>query len=346
MPQVTAHAALVNLLVSLRAGDPEQWRAAAAETIAEAMAVFEAVEDHAGLAKAWRLLAWTHGTACDFGKAAESLGTCARGGANRRRRPPGDTGGNRVRRRRRAWLDPSGRGDRALRADGRGGRGRPSGRGHCPRAAGKPARDARVLRRGARADRSCLRDPGRARSSGRARKRRARGVARRDVRGRPPASRGGAPARARHARGGRRAYFVLCSITGLLGQTLYGLGRLDEVEHSSRSESKELASEDGLDDAGPLALPAREAPRAGAARSTRRSHSSARRSGCSSRRTRRSSSSGPTSTWPRFSGLPAVRRSGCESLACARRFAEAKGSRSWPARWTRCPPRRPSRLPS
>jgi class 3 adenylate cyclase/tetratricopeptide (TPR) repeat protein len=69
---VTAHASLVRLLVRLRAGDPESWRQEAAVTIAEAMAVFEATGDDAGTAKAWRLLAWTHGTACDFGKAAEA----------------------------------------------------------------------------------------------------------------------------------------------------------------------------------------------------------------------------------------------------------------------------------
>ena len=70
--RVVANASLVRLLVRLRAGDPESWRAEAAETIVSAMAVFEAAEDHAGLAKAWRLLAWTHGTACRFGNAAEA----------------------------------------------------------------------------------------------------------------------------------------------------------------------------------------------------------------------------------------------------------------------------------
>ena len=67
-----AHASLVRLLVRLRAGDPEGWRDEAAVTIAEAMAVFEESGDHAGLAKGWRLLAWTHGTACNFGLAAEA----------------------------------------------------------------------------------------------------------------------------------------------------------------------------------------------------------------------------------------------------------------------------------
>ena len=72
VPRVGAHAALVRLLVELRSGEAEGWRERAAETIVEAMAVFEAEDDQAGLAKAWRLLAWTHGTACNFGLAAEA----------------------------------------------------------------------------------------------------------------------------------------------------------------------------------------------------------------------------------------------------------------------------------
>jgi class 3 adenylate cyclase/tetratricopeptide (TPR) repeat protein len=71
-PDVAAHASLVQLLVRLRTGDAENWRDVAAETITEAMAVFEASGDDAGLAKSWRLLAWTHGTACHFGLAAEA----------------------------------------------------------------------------------------------------------------------------------------------------------------------------------------------------------------------------------------------------------------------------------
>jgi class 3 adenylate cyclase/tetratricopeptide (TPR) repeat protein len=67
-----ARASLVRLLVRLRAGDQEGWRDDAAVTIGEAMAVFEPAGDAAGLAMAWRLLAWAHGTACDFGKAAEA----------------------------------------------------------------------------------------------------------------------------------------------------------------------------------------------------------------------------------------------------------------------------------
>ncbi len=67
-----AHASLTRLLVRLRAGDPESWKDEAAVTITEALAVFEAAEDHAGLSKAWRLLAWTHGIACQFALAAEA----------------------------------------------------------------------------------------------------------------------------------------------------------------------------------------------------------------------------------------------------------------------------------
>ena len=69
---VRANAVLVRLLVSLRAGDPERWREEAERETAEAIAVFEQADDHAGLAKAWRLLAWTHGTGCHFSLAAEA----------------------------------------------------------------------------------------------------------------------------------------------------------------------------------------------------------------------------------------------------------------------------------
>jgi class 3 adenylate cyclase/tetratricopeptide (TPR) repeat protein len=71
-PTVKASAALVRLLVRLRRGDSEAWRDEAGAEIADAIAVFEQAEDNSGLAKAWRLLAWSHGTACHFSKAAEA----------------------------------------------------------------------------------------------------------------------------------------------------------------------------------------------------------------------------------------------------------------------------------
>jgi class 3 adenylate cyclase/tetratricopeptide (TPR) repeat protein len=72
LPTVHAHAGLVLLLVRLRTGDAGNWQDDATAAIDEAMTVFEDAGDHAGLAKAWRLLAWTHGTSCRFGKAAEA----------------------------------------------------------------------------------------------------------------------------------------------------------------------------------------------------------------------------------------------------------------------------------
>ncbi len=71
-PVAAGHASLVRLLVRLRTGDLEGWQDEAAAVIAEAMATFTEAGDHAGLAKGWRLLAWTHGTACRFGSAAEA----------------------------------------------------------------------------------------------------------------------------------------------------------------------------------------------------------------------------------------------------------------------------------
>jgi class 3 adenylate cyclase/tetratricopeptide (TPR) repeat protein len=70
--EAVAWASLVRLLVRLRTRDQEHWRDEAAVTITEAMAVFEESENAAGLAMGWRLLAWTHGTACRFGMAAEA----------------------------------------------------------------------------------------------------------------------------------------------------------------------------------------------------------------------------------------------------------------------------------
>jgi class 3 adenylate cyclase/tetratricopeptide (TPR) repeat protein len=72
LPLVPAHASLVRLLVRLRAGHTETWHDEAAVTIAEAMAAFEGAGDHGGLAKGWRLLAWSHGTACHFGLTADA----------------------------------------------------------------------------------------------------------------------------------------------------------------------------------------------------------------------------------------------------------------------------------
>jgi class 3 adenylate cyclase/tetratricopeptide (TPR) repeat protein len=67
-PVPAARASLTRLLVSLRTGDPGEWRRERVEEeIAGAMRVFESAGDHAGLATAYRLLGWSAGTACRFG---------------------------------------------------------------------------------------------------------------------------------------------------------------------------------------------------------------------------------------------------------------------------------------
>jgi class 3 adenylate cyclase/tetratricopeptide (TPR) repeat protein len=70
--EIGAHASLIRLLVRLRAGASDKWLDEAAEVITPAMATFQAADDHRGLAKAWRLLAWTHGTALRFANAAQA----------------------------------------------------------------------------------------------------------------------------------------------------------------------------------------------------------------------------------------------------------------------------------
>jgi class 3 adenylate cyclase/tetratricopeptide (TPR) repeat protein len=71
-PAVAARARLVELLVRLRTGD-ETWDPAAVEQeIGDTIEVFRKAGDEAGLAMAWRLLAWVAGIACRFGDAADA----------------------------------------------------------------------------------------------------------------------------------------------------------------------------------------------------------------------------------------------------------------------------------
>jgi class 3 adenylate cyclase/tetratricopeptide (TPR) repeat protein len=72
-PAAAARATLVRMLVGLRTGDEESWRRDNVDrTIAAARDVFAAEGDEAGLAMAYRLLAWSAGTACRFGDAADA----------------------------------------------------------------------------------------------------------------------------------------------------------------------------------------------------------------------------------------------------------------------------------
>jgi tetratricopeptide (TPR) repeat protein len=64
----------VQLLVRLRTGDESWDPSAVEEEIAATIDVFRDASDEAGLAMAWRLLAWVAGIACRFGDAAIASG--------------------------------------------------------------------------------------------------------------------------------------------------------------------------------------------------------------------------------------------------------------------------------
>jgi predicted ATPase/class 3 adenylate cyclase len=68
--QLAAAARLTSLLLELRAGEGESWSDRAVPEIEHAVEIFSAADDDSGLAKAWRLLGYVHGTACRYGEAA------------------------------------------------------------------------------------------------------------------------------------------------------------------------------------------------------------------------------------------------------------------------------------
>jgi class 3 adenylate cyclase/tetratricopeptide (TPR) repeat protein len=68
--RLEARADLLALLVSLRAGDSGHWTEDAVANIGRAIGVFEAANDDSGLAKAWRVAAYVHGIACQYGETA------------------------------------------------------------------------------------------------------------------------------------------------------------------------------------------------------------------------------------------------------------------------------------
>jgi tetratricopeptide (TPR) repeat protein len=71
-PADAGRARLVHLLVRLRTGAEGWGPSSVEEEIQSTIGVFEAAGDEAGLAMAWRLLAWVAGIACRFGDAAEA----------------------------------------------------------------------------------------------------------------------------------------------------------------------------------------------------------------------------------------------------------------------------------
>ena len=65
-----ADARLRQLLLELRTGSTEQWSDEAVPQIEDSIEVFRRVGDHAGLARAYRVLGYVHGTACNYADAA------------------------------------------------------------------------------------------------------------------------------------------------------------------------------------------------------------------------------------------------------------------------------------
>jgi tetratricopeptide (TPR) repeat protein len=70
--RLAAEAALVRLLVSRYADKLDHWTSAMLEEGERAIRIFEGLDDHAGLARAWRLMMNAHGVAHQFGAAAEA----------------------------------------------------------------------------------------------------------------------------------------------------------------------------------------------------------------------------------------------------------------------------------
>jgi predicted ATPase len=71
--RIEAHAKLVRLLVRLHIGETAQWGEEAIVDTNEAIAIFEQLGDHTGLARAWRYLGYAHGNACRWGDMAIAL---------------------------------------------------------------------------------------------------------------------------------------------------------------------------------------------------------------------------------------------------------------------------------
>jgi class 3 adenylate cyclase/tetratricopeptide (TPR) repeat protein len=68
--RIAADARLRRLLLELRRGDAERWTETAVPQVEEAIEVFTSLGDHAGLARAYRVLGYVHGTACNYTEAA------------------------------------------------------------------------------------------------------------------------------------------------------------------------------------------------------------------------------------------------------------------------------------
>ena len=70
--RLEADARLRRLLLDLRTGTAEHWSESAVPEIEQAIGVFSTLDDHAGLARAYRVLGYVYGTTCRYADAAQA----------------------------------------------------------------------------------------------------------------------------------------------------------------------------------------------------------------------------------------------------------------------------------
>jgi class 3 adenylate cyclase/tetratricopeptide (TPR) repeat protein len=69
-----ARARLMRLQLESQSGESQAWADQVLSEGDRAIPVFEEAEDHKNLAMAWRLIAWAHGTRCNYAEAAQAAG--------------------------------------------------------------------------------------------------------------------------------------------------------------------------------------------------------------------------------------------------------------------------------
>jgi tetratricopeptide (TPR) repeat protein len=69
-----ARARLMRLQLESQSGESQAWADQVLSEGDQAIPIFEQAQDHKNLAMAWRLIAWAHGTRCNYGEAANAAG--------------------------------------------------------------------------------------------------------------------------------------------------------------------------------------------------------------------------------------------------------------------------------
>ncbi len=92
-PGLAASARLLRIRVRSHSAVPEDWTGQVVEEAKRGLPLLESAGDHVELARAFRMLAWAHGTACQYGEAAvaaqRAMEHAALGGDERQRRHAG-----------------------------------------------------------------------------------------------------------------------------------------------------------------------------------------------------------------------------------------------------------------